>query len=448
MAPNLLERVTDALSRIRNNRLGTNVIDAEMVGDLATTVDGRVQLTLYLSASDDATIVREVRQSLQQVAGVTDVRVDVKDASQMNSNPFSRPAITKTPLETPLTETPTAATPVKMPRAETPAKTPRAETPAKTRTVATPADPRSAATPSKTQAPVPPAKSGTPRTLPVIGQELQSQRAATPAPTPVAYPNLGTIIAVSSGKGGVGKSTVATNLAIALAKNGARVGLMDADIYGPNVPRMMGVNTQPPVENEKIIPLQAHGVKIMSLGFMIERDQPAIWRGPIIMKIITQFLRDVLWGELDYFLVDMPPGTGDAQLSLVQATMVHGALIVTTPQEMSTGDALRGAKMFQRVAVPVIGIVENMSYFICPNCETKHRIFGNGGGTLLAEELEVPLLAEIPFFGGVLSGGDRGEPIVVGEPASPAANVLLDLARRLSGLLARRDTPGVNAALS
>jgi ATP-binding protein involved in chromosome partitioning len=268
-----------------------------------------------------------------------------------------------------------------------------------------------------------------------MGQEPQSQRAAVPAPTPIAYPHLGHVIAISSGKGGVGKSTVASNLAIALAKQGARVGLMDADIYGPNIPRMMGVNAPPPVENEKIIPLQAHGVKIMSLGFMIERDQPAIWRGPIIMKIITQFLRDVQWGELDYFLVDMPPGTGDAQLSLVQATMVHGAIIVTTPQEVASGDALRGAKMFERVAVPVLGIVENMSYFICPHCQHKHRIFGIGGGKRLADELNVPLLGEIPFFGGVLDGGDRGEPIVVSEPTTPAAQALFELAGRLKGLL-------------
>jgi ATP-binding protein involved in chromosome partitioning len=268
-----------------------------------------------------------------------------------------------------------------------------------------------------------------------MGQETQSQRAAVPAPKPVAYPHLGHVIAISSGKGGVGKSTVASNLAIALAKQGARVGLMDADIYGPNIPRMMGVNAPPPVENEKIIPLQAHGVKIMSLGFMIERDQPAIWRGPIIMKIITQFLRDVQWGELDYFLVDMPPGTGDAQLSLVQATMVHGAIIVTTPQEVASGDALRGAKMFQRVAVPVLGIIENMSYFICPNCAAKHRIFGSGGGKRLADELDVPLLGEIPFFGGVLEGADRGEPIVVSDPETPAAQALFELAGRLRGLL-------------
>ena len=379
MAANLLDRITDALSRIRNNRVGTNVLEAEMVSDIATTTDGKVRLSLFLSADDDATVVREVRQSLQQIAGVTDVRVDVKDASQ-----------------------------VKAPQPK---------------------------------APQPKAKPS--RALPVMGQEPQSQRAAVPAPTPVAYPHLGNIIAISSGKGGVGKSTVASNLAIALAKQGARVGLMDADIYGPNIPRMMGVNAPPPVENEKIIPLQAYGVKIMSLGFMIERDQPAIWRGPIIMKIITQFLRDVQWGELDYFLVDMPPGTGDAQLSLVQATLVHGAIIVTTPQEVASGDALRGAKMFERVAVPVIGIVENMSYFICPHCEEKHRIFGTGGGKRLADELGVPLLAEVPFFPAVLTGGDVGEPIVVSEPQSRAAQALLDLAGRLSGLFPRRETAGV-----
>jgi len=389
MTPNLQERVTDALSRIRNNRLGANVLEAEMIRDIATTTDGKVRLSLFLTPDDDATVVREVRQTLQQVPGVTDVRVDVKDASQANkpSTPAGAGGATSRP----------------------------------------------AAAPSAAAPPAP--KSAASRTLPVMGQEPQSQRAAVPAPTPVAYPNLGNIIAISSGKGGVGKSTVASNLAVALAKQGARVGLMDADIYGPNIPRMMGINAAPPVENEKIIPLQAHGVKIMSLGFMIERDQPAIWRGPIIMKIITQFLRDVQWGELDYFLVDMPPGTGDAQLSLVQATMVHGAIIVTTPQEVASGDALRGAKMFERVAVPVLGIVENMSYFICPNCEAKHRIFGSGGGKRLADELNVPLLGEIPFFPGVLSGGDRGEPIVVSEPETPAAQALFELTGRLKGLL-------------
>ncbi len=228
----------------------------------------------------------------------------------------------------------------------------------------------------------------------------------------------------------MGKSTVATNLAVALAKSGARVGLMDADIYGPNVPRMMGVDAPPAVVHEKIVPLEAFGVKVMSLGFMIDRDQPAIWRGPIVMKIITQFLRDVAWGELDYFIVDMPPGTGDAQLSLVQATMVNGAVIVTTPQEMSTGDALRGVRMFQRVGVPVLGIVENMSWFECPHCGKPTPIFGSGGGERLAKETDLPLLGQIPLYPRVLEGAEVGQPIVVADPESAAARALTATAER------------------
>ena len=374
MTPNLQERVNAALSTIRNNRLGINVLEAEMVRDVATTLDGKVRFTILLAPSDDATIVRDARQVVQQVEGVSDVRVDVKDVSQSGTAP---------------------------------------------------------------PAPEPKPKS---RALPVMGQEPSSKRAAVPAPTPVTYPNLGNIIAISSGKGGVGKSTVASNIAIAMAKQGARVGLMDADIYGPNIPRMMGVDRQPPVENEKIIPLEAHGVKVMSLGFLIERDQPAIWRGPIIMKIITQFVRDVAWGELDFFLVDMPPGTGDAQLSLVQATRVAGALIVTTPQEMATGDALRGAKMFERVDVPVLGVIENMSWLECGHCGERTAIFGSGGGARLAAELAVPLLGQIPLYPPVLAGADVGMPIVVGEPDSAAAIELTRTAERVAAIYA---TPAI-----
>ena len=267
------------------------------------------------------------------------------------------------------------------------------------------------------------------RALPVMESRPAAPRPS--APTPVPLPNLGTIIAVSSGKGGVGKTTVATNLAVALAAQGARVGLMDADIYGPNVPRMMGVDEPPPVINEKIMPLVAHGVKVISLGFLIEKEQPAIWRGPIIMKIIGQFLRDVAWGDLDFFIVDMPPGTGDAQLSLVQSTNVTGAIIVTTPQEVSVGDALRGAKMFQRVNVPVLGIVENMSWFECPHCGKPSALFGSGGGERLAATLELPLLGQIPLYPRVLEAGDQGLPIVVAEPASSAAKALTRIAERV-----------------
>ena len=270
---------------------------------------------------------------------------------------------------------------------------------------------------------------------------IEPPRAQAPrpqAPTPQHNPDLGSIIAISSGKGGVGKSTVATNIAVALAKRGYSIGLMDADIYGPNIPRMMGVNSPPPVENQRIIPLLAHGVKVMSLGFLVERDQPAIWRGPIVMKIITQFLRDVEWGKLDFLFVDMPPGTGDAQLSLVQATMVSGAVIVTTPQDVATGDALRGAKMFDRVGVPVIGVVENMSWFQCRTCGTKEYLFGEGGGARLALELSLPLLGEVPLYPPVLTGGESGTPIVISEPQSAAASALSEIA----GIIAARGAAG------
>ena len=377
MTQTLHERIGAALAGVINPRTGANVVESEMVRDVGTTTAGKVRLTMLLAPTDPATLVRDVRQAIESVDGVTEVRVDVKDPAELERARGDRAA------------------------------PPPAHAPA--------------------------------RALPV----MNAAPAAAPrpsAPTPVAYPSLGRIIAVSSGKGGVGKSTVATNLAVALAATGARVGIMDADVYGPNVPRMMGVNAPPPVVNQKMIPLQAHGVKVISLGFLIDRDQPAIWRGPIVMKIVTQFLRDVAWGELDYFLVDMPPGTGDAQLSLVQATNVHGALIVTTPQEVATGDALRGVKMFQRVNVPVLGIVENMSWFECPHCGKPTAIFGTGGGKRLADELELPLLGEIPLYPRIHEGGDRGEPIVVAEPDAPAARALRALADRVITALGAAST--------
>lgn len=263
----------------------------------------------------------------------------------------------------------------------------------------------------------------------------QAAPSVPPPSSPVEMPGLGRALAISSGKGGVGKSTVSANLAAALAKAGYRVGLMDADIYGPNVPRMMGVNEKPPVTGGKINPLEAHGVKLMSLGFIVEREAPAIWRGPIIMKIIQQFLRDVAWGELDYFLVDLPPGTGDAQLSLVQTIHLHGAIIVTTPQEMATGDSLRGAKMFERVGVKVLGVVENMSYYVCPHCGDRSDLFLSGGGQKLADELSLPLLGQIPLQAGVPQLADAGQPIVVSQPDSAAGKALTEIAARTVELL-------------
>jgi ATP-binding protein involved in chromosome partitioning len=266
--------------------------------------------------------------------------------------------------------------------------------------------------------------------------EPGARPAVPPPPTPIAQPNLGKVLAISSGKGGVGKSTVSANIAAALVRAGRRVGLMDGDIYGPNIPRMMGVNHKPEIVDGKIQPLEGHGVKLMSLGFIVERDAPAIWRGPIIMKIIQQFLRDVAWGELDYFLVDLPPGTGDAQLSLAQSIQLRAALIVTTPQEMAVGDSLRGAKMFEKVGVPVMGIVENMSYFVCPHCGERTEVFLSGGGKRLADELGVPLLGQVPLQAHMAQLADSGAPIVVAEPASPAAVALTEIARRVAEQLA------------
>src|SRR2546427_372665 len=215
-----------------------------------------------------------------------------------------------------------------------------------------------------------------------------------------------------------------------------RVGLMDADIYGPNIPRMMGVDQKPEVRSGKIQPLEAHGVKLMSLALIVERDSPAIWRGPIIMKVIGQFVKDVDWGELDYFLVDLPPGTGDAQLSLAQTVHIRAAIIVTTPQEVAVGDSLCGAKMFERVGVPVLGVVENMSYFVCPHCGERTEIFRAGGGTRLADELGVPLLGQVPLQAQLADLADTGRPVVAADPGSPAAPAPQALAPRGFGALA------------
>jgi ATP-binding protein involved in chromosome partitioning len=277
-----------------------------------------------------------------------------------------------------------------------------------------------------------------PQGAPPAGQ-THGQAGMVPAPPqPVDLPHLGCIIAVSSGKGGVGKSTVSANLAVALAARGKRVGLMDADVYGPNIPRMFGVFEKPPVENQKIQPLFAHGVKLMSLGFLMDRDAPAIWRGPIIMKIVQQFLKDVAWGELDYFIVDLPPGTGDAQLSLVQSCNVASAIIVTTPQEVAVGDALRGAKMFEKVNVPVTGVIENMGPWTDPATGFRLEMFGSGGGQRLADELHVPLLGSVPLQPGLADAADRGKPILVADASSPAAAALNAIAERVVGILAAR----------
>jgi ATP-binding protein involved in chromosome partitioning len=344
----LKARVAAALTGVVNPRTGTDLITAGTVSEVAVDPDGTVRIAVALLAEDPGNLAREARRAVQDVEGVTAVKVAVTSAA------------------------PQAATPK-----------------------------------------------------------------AVPAPQPRELPHLGRVIAVSSGKGGVGKSTVSVNLAAALAARGMRVGLMDADIYGPNVPRMLGVvGREPSISaDKKILPLEAHGIKLISLGSLVARDVATIWRGPIITKIIQQFLADVAWGQLDCLVVDLPPGTGDAQLSLVQNVHVAAGIIVTTPQEVAVGDALRGAKMFEKVGVPLLGIVENMSYFLVPGTGAKEYVFGKGGGARLAAELGVPLLAEIPLATRVQEMGEAGTPVVLADPDSPAARALSSMAERALALV-------------
>lgn len=235
------------------------------------------------------------------------------------------------------------------------------------------------------------------------------------------------IIAVSSGKGGVGKSTVSANLAVALTILGNRVGLLDADIYGPNIPRMMGVTEPPSKEGEKIAPAEGHGVKIISMGFFVPEETAVVWRGPMVHTAIQQFFRDVIWGELDYLLIDLPPGTGDAQLTISQLVPLTGAVSVTTPQEVALHDVRKGLMMFQKVNVPLLGIIENMSYYVCGHCGERSEIFSFGGGEKTAERFGIPFLGRIPLDPAIRMGGDSGTPIVIADPNSPQTKAFLDV---------------------
>jgi len=250
-------------------------------------------------------------------------------------------------------------------------------------------------------------------------------------------PGVQRLIAIASGKGGVGKSTCSVNLACGLAHLGARVGLLDCDIYGPSIPLMMGIRERPTVsEDEKLIPPSSHGVKLMSIGFLVDGDSPVIWRGPMIMKTIQQFLQRVEWGTLDYLLVDLPPGTGDAQLSLCQTAPLDGGVIVTTPQEASLGVVRKGIGMFEKVQVPILGMVENMSYFITPSGE-RHEIFGHGGGKQEAARQGIPFLGEIPLYTAIREGGDRGVPVVVSAPQEPPGQAFLTICKALLAIDSR-----------
>jgi ATP-binding protein involved in chromosome partitioning len=241
------------------------------------------------------------------------------------------------------------------------------------------------------------------------------------------------IVAVGSGKGGVGKSTVAANLAAALAQLGLSVGLLDADIYGPSIPMMFGVETQRPrsAGGQNFYPIEKYGVKMISIGFFLNDKAPVIWRGPMVMGAVRQFLKDTLWGPQDFLIVDLPPGTGDAQLTLAQQVALDGAVIVTTPQDVALLDATRAVKMFRQVHCPILGIVENMSYFICPDCGQREDLFGHGGGEVMAREEGTGVLAQVPIFTEVRAAGDAGTPIVISNPRHPASQAYLDLARKV-----------------
>jgi len=256
-------------------------------------------------------------------------------------------------------------------------------------------------------------------------------RHGRPGTQKINLPGINAVIAIASGKGGVGKSTVTVNLAIALKRLGLKVGVLDADIYGPSMPRMLGITGQPRSDGEKLEPMQGHGVSCMSIGFLVDPDQPTIWRGPMVMGALEQLFSDVNWGELDILLVDMPPGTGDAQLTLAQKVPLKGAIIISTPQDIALIDARKGLNMFRQTEVPVMGIVENMSYFHCPKCGERSEIFGHGGAKLTAEELGCDFLGEIPLHISLRETSDAGTPIMTVSPSTPQAEAFSKIANKI-----------------
>lgn len=274
------------------------------------------------------------------------------------------------------------------------------------------------------------------RAAPAAAAPAAPAAARPPAQRPQPLPGVGQVIAVASGKGGVGKSTVSVNLAVALARSGLRVGLMDADIYGPSLPRMLGANRRPEVRGDRLIPVAAWGVSAMSMGFLVEEDSAVIWRGPMIMGAVQQFLGQVDWGTLDVLVVDLPPGTGDIQLTLSQRVKVTGAVVVSTPQDIALIDARRAVKMFEKVEIPVLGVIENMSYFCCPKCGHRAEIFGHGGARAEAQKLGQAFLGEIPLLPEIRALSDAGTPVVAAAPESEAGRAFAAIAARLAELLA------------
>ena len=397
--------VTRALGRVVNPVTGQDVVAGGQVAGIEVNDDGRARFVFALRKGDPGALVRQARAAAGSVDGVSGVKVDVQ-------LPQTSPAESGGGTDT-------------GPRN-------RGGRPAPRRT---PADASSRPAPERR----PPGGPGAVAPDRSRTRGLQPGSVPAPVPQPGVLAGVARIVAVSSGKGGVGKSMVATNLAAHAAARGLATGLLDADIYGPNIPIMFGEARRPGVTGDKgsemIVPLEAHGVRLMSLGFLLEREQPAIMRGPLIAGILKQFMEQVSWGELDLMIVDMPPGTGDAQLSLVQTVELDGALMVTTPQKVATGDVRRGVKMFERVNTRVLGIVENMCGFRIPGSEEIVDLFGRGGGEALAGELSVPFLGRIPLDLAVREAGDRGRPTVLSAPDSPAGRSLAEIGDRLLSAL-------------
>jgi len=400
------QRLLSALGRVRTSATGSDVLTAGIIRSVAVQDDGTAVLELAPRSEDPPQLIESIRLVASGVSGVSDVKFSLADPEDLRRARAEK-----------------ASTPTGQgaPRVPSPRTTGRRPLP-----VVEPA--------AADAAPPPTRRPGQ------VSREEASRHPRDAEP----LDGVKHVIAVSSGKGGVGKSTIATNLAAAWAKSGKRVGLLDADIYGPDIPTMFGAFGKPRMRDDKVIPMEAHGVKLMSLGFLVGEDTPAVWRGPIVMGIVRQFIHQVEWGELDYLVVDLPPGTGDAQLSLVQLVKVSGAVMVATPQDVAVTGALKGIRMFESVEVPVLGIVENMRGFACPDCDSVHEIFGSGGAEKLAASIEIPFLGAVPMGLAVREEGDRGEPTVIGRPGSAEGRALAAVAERTAQRIAELEPSPAN----